>query len=164
VMTDSMCLHFAQPFDPAITRQPRRRPAKLANDHVVGMLIAAGSGRKQHLRSDFSNHPRNRKAVTRGKIEAAITAKVEELNRRADQFCGLPRLGFAFVRGAVRSRFTARTNTERNRASALGLREQDTATAEFDVIRVRTDCEQRELGIRHREYTQDRTRKCSPER
>jgi hypothetical protein len=29
---------------------------------------------------------------------------------------------------------------------------------------VRTDCEKRGLGIRHREYKRGRSRKCNPER
>ena len=113
----------------------------MTNHNMIGMLIERSDWREKDVRPCAADLSRDGDVVHGADLKVRVAAHFEEVDLCSEDLGGAAGLRFALVRGAVAPRFAARADAERDLAPACRFREQDTAAAEFEVVRMRANPE-----------------------
>ena len=129
--------------DSAVTGEARRVTRETAQARMIRVLILDETGRKKDLRPKSPNDGGHFHRVRRLDLQARVPIQFDEFNGGAEQLGSVPRLCLPLFGCSVGPRFTARANHEMDRPSGLRFQSDDSAAAEFNIIRMRAEGQQR---------------------
>ena len=134
---------IAQLLQAAVTREPGRVADQAAEAGMVRVLVLDEARRQHDGRPDPPEDARQLDRVGGADFQMGIAVEFEELERRTEQRGGPLGLERPLGGRAVRRRLAARADDQVRRPAGAGLPRDDAAAAEFDVVGVRAEGQQR---------------------